>query len=128
VVRRRQPLHEFVLVAQRAVVAVGAVQKGNAHHVIGDLVDGIEVAKYEAATAAVAAEHRLHFVPGEKLLHRGNDLGNQLVTVFLAPGRPAPRVGFEIHDDNRAVLDKLPQEAGLSGDVLDVVMPVIARL
>jgi hypothetical protein len=76
----------------------------------------------------VAAEHRLDFVLREELLHRGDDLGDQLVPVLLAPGRPALLIGFEVHDDHHPVFDELPQEAGLGANVLNVVMPVIARL
>ena len=128
VARRSQPFHEFVLVAQRTVIRVVAIEKRDADHIIGDPVHGIQVAEDEAAAATVAAEHRLNFVLGEELLHCGNDLGDLLVPVLLSPGRPALATGFEIHHDDHALFEELAQEAGLGADVLNVVMPVIAGL
>ena len=50
-----QPLGELSLVAQRLVVGVVAVEEGYPHHVIGNSRHRVDIAKDEAASAAVTA-------------------------------------------------------------------------
>src|SRR5258706_13625889 len=76
-----KPGAELSFVGQPAVVRIVAVEKGDAHYLIGNRFHRVEITEDEAAAAAVTAKHDLQLLPGKKLCYLGQDAGDGFVVI-----------------------------------------------
>ena len=126
-VRLLQPVHQFREMI-RGFVGVIAVEKGDAFDVAGDFPARVQITERQTPAAAVASEHNLLPIVREDVAHGVEQRGDAVVAIGASPRGPALERVLQIRDDDGLVREDIAEKPRLRADVLDVEMPVIARL
>src|SRR5437588_11464828 len=122
-----EPSRQFFFMPPLGLVGVVAIEECDSHNVIRDCLDRVQIAKNKTAAATMTAQHQLGWLIVEALAHSGDDCRDGLVTMLLSPCRPSLLRRFQINDHDSALRQKLAHEPRLCADVLNVVMPIVAR-
>ena len=122
-----QPVHQLREVI-RGFVGVIAVEKDDAFDVARNLRHSVEITKRQTPAAAVAGEHNLLPIIREDAAHGVEQRGNVVVAIRATPRGPAFQRVLQIRDDDGLIRQRRAKKTRLCADMLDVEMPVIARL
>src|SRR6266850_6710959 len=96
-----EPIDEFLLMSEFAIIGIVAVQKYDSNNIIGNFFNRIQITEDKTSAAAVAIQNYLDVVGLEQLFHAPNDLRDQSIAIFFPPCGPALQTVFEIYYDNR---------------------------